>query len=265
MSIASDLFGTATERLQPKPGTKAAEDPDYIVLQTRLAAWVGLVALLLPVVLSAVGAQCRRTSISAYYHDVWTGDLFVAGLATIALFLFAYKGRHWAENLLATLAGLAALGVALLPTANPGCEFDEDYVGRVTGRWTATGPGGDSFLAVAPTTTAWHLGSAVALFLILAIFCLWVFTRVLPERDCRDGRLTPEKRTRNAIYIACGTTILLALAALGLGWWQDRLPGRSVFWLEAVVLWAFGVAWVVRGRLFGFGLTDEREPARPTS
>jgi hypothetical protein len=94
-------------------------------LLTRLL--VGLLGMLLPIVLIGgdwlflgghVGA---RGSMSAYYHSGMR-DVFVAVMCIIGFFLITYKAflGGWG-NVLSTVAGVAAIGVALLPTApDPG-------------------------------------------------------------------------------------------------------------------------------------------------
>ena len=271
----SDLF-------QPDRPPDGPDRQDYVVAQKRLAALVGLVAFLLPVALLATTwAGCRRESISDYYYATFAGDLFVAGLAIIATFLFAYQADNLWENRLANVAAAAAIVVALFPTQGPGCDAAKDYRGR--GNYVneiakdATDYAIRAFDADLhpnpPFTGAStvHLLAATALFVMLGAFCLGPFRRVVAGKDTApDGSLTPAKRRRNGIYLASGLVILGCVAVLGIAaiawsetsvaWWTDR---DMTFWLEWVALWAFGLSWAVKGRLFGIHrLLDPGEPAR---
>jgi hypothetical protein len=269
------VVGTADHRYQPRPEWTFGDSPAHRAAQQRLATLVGLIAVLLPLVLLLAGAStCFRQSISSYYFASTAGDLLVAGLAVIATCLYAFSGETRGESLLTTLAALAALGVALVPTAQPGCPLVAGYDGRFVGML-----GEDGLLKLGETAadafgryrTLSRLHDLFALILLgfMAYLCLFAFTREVPARHRRaDGRLTNVKRRRDAIYRACGAVIVLALLLMVVGavvrgtdltnpsWW-DRW--RLTFWVETLALEAFGVAWVVKGRLFGIGLRDPGE------
>jgi amino acid permease len=123
-----------------------------------------------------------------------------------------------------------ALGVAFLPTTRGGV--------------TPTGP--EKVVGVL------HYASAVALFVILAVFCLFRFT-------LSRGTKTPQKVLRNRVYRACGGVIvgclilcLAALVAMPDSW-------RALFWLESIMVWAFALSWLVKG---GFrGILEDEPPA----
>ena len=63
-----------------------------------------------------------------FYYSEFFGSVFVASLAMIAAFMWAYSGKNWRHSLAATGAGICALGVALFPTSGHGCagagQFD---------------------------------------------------------------------------------------------------------------------------------------------
>ncbi len=182
---------------------------------------VGALGFLLPVVLAvgcSVFGSCTELldSISAYYgtgmRDVFVGILFV-----IAWFLFAYRGYERGDDIAGDLACVFALGVALFPITS------------------------ESGL----TRTA-HFVSAAALFLVLAFFCLFLFTKTRP-----GATPTPEKRTRNKIYVACGVIMLACIVLIALYSLLLQATGfarlKPVFWLEFLALWAFGVSWFIKG------------------
>lgn len=243
----------------------------------KLAFFVGLIALALPVVLylSHHTGVCRFESISHYYYSRFLGGVFVGALFFIAAFLLAYKGGTSAETWLASLAGFAALGVALFPTSGPGCT-EAGFVARpfaemslVDGAFDATlrPEPNDTFFGMFPWTSAVHYGSAAVLFLFLAWYSFYVFTRTLPHQ-LENGERTPNKRRRDAIYRASGRTILVCVGAIGLVFVYELLFGsrpafwnalRLTFWFEAIALVAFGLSWMVNGRFYGLLLLDEAE------
>jgi hypothetical protein len=190
---------------------------------------IGYIGLVLPLVLIYMAiardgvAQWRKLeSISAYYY---TGAVtaFVGMLVALALFLFTYRGYanpyHRFDRAAAVIAAIAALGVALFPTRAP------DGVAALT--WWE------------PWEGRLHHVCAVALFLMFAVFALWLF-RLTPDPETA----APDKRTRNHVYLACGVAILVCIAWAG---WA-AINGRSIFWPESVALVAFAVSWLVKGR-----------------
>ena len=74
-------------------------------------------------------------SVSAYYYTGAVG-VFVGALFALSLFLFSYRGYKGviADRIVGGVGGLAALVVALFPTAAPGRSARADLVGRYDGR-----------------------------------------------------------------------------------------------------------------------------------
>ena len=147
-----------------------------------------------------------------------TRDAFVGILFVIAWFLFTYRGYDEWDNIAGYLGCLFALGVAFFPNT-----------GEV---WEAT----------------LHFISAAALFLVMSFFSIFLFTKSDKPRES----WTPEKRVRNKIYVACGVVILACIALTGL---YNLLPDETtisdinpVFWLESLMIWAFGVSWIIKGQ-----------------
>lgn len=216
---------------------------------------VGVIAVLFPVVVPAgdwlIDGHGLRGSLSAYYYGR-TGGYFVGSLCAMAVFFLSYEyrprpGREW-DNRLANVACFAALGVALLPTASNG--------GSATG-----GAAVVSFL---------HLASAGLLFVLLAIFSLYQFTKTAGEDTGRMplgerlgrlvrtapgflARMTPRKRVRNRVHRACGWVIVACIVGILL---SNAFHWGLLFWLEAVAVLAFGFSWLVKGDFFPF-LADE--------
>jgi hypothetical protein len=185
----------------------------YLALRKSIG-WIGI---LLPLVLTT-GAYILfedpviQASISHYYHTEM-GDVFVGALCAVALFLFFYVGHDLYDNTVATIAGTFALGVAWFPVTNHG---------------EATGSG------------IIHLISAASLFLILAYFSYFIFTK-------GSDNPTPEKLIRNKIYRRCG--IIIAACIVGILVYKIASDAESsfVFWAETVALVTFGFSWLTKG------------------
>ena len=187
---------------------------------------VGIVGLALPIVVTAG---------SLYYRGEWPGSLsgtyytemrniFVGALWAVGVFLICYRiGR--VDDFLSWVAGLAAILVAIFPTTPDSSTTDvssaDKWIGRI------------------------HYGSAAVLFGLLAVFCLFLFTRV----DKRK-KVTARKYVRNRIYRACGIVIAAAgVVALASNLLSDTAYDRfkPLLICEALAVFAFGVAWLVKG------------------
>jgi hypothetical protein len=143
-------------------------------------------------------------------------------LVALALFLFTYRGyaneHHWADRWAANIAAFAALVVAFFPTRAPtgvaALTWWEPWMGVV------------------------HHVAAVVLFLMFAVFALWLFRLKAKGEQPTDG-----KQWRNRLYIVCGIVILACVAWAGISGLRDR----PIFWPESIALIAFSVSWLVKG------------------
>ncbi|GIJ30164.1 hypothetical protein Vqi01_53260 [Micromonospora qiuiae] len=201
--------------------TPDSPSPDARTLR-RLRLGVGGLGIALPIVLPAGHALATGrfellSSISSYYHSDMR-DVFVGSLCAIGVFLVNYRYRRL-DDVLSTTAGVLAVVVALVPTVTDAPAAARVFsLGRV------------------------HEVAAGLLFAILALFCLWRFPV--------NGSPTAGRRVRNALYRICGLAILAAIA-LGVASNALSEPTREAlqpfFWCEAVAVFAFGVAWLVKG------------------
>lgn len=199
-------------------------EPGLISYMT-LRRFVGLIGILLPFALVTIHVLLVRRavllgSMSGYYYTDVRGIL-VGSLCAIGVFLFAYRGYgHW-DDWLTNAAGVCAIGVALFPTApvNPSPRArDISYV---------------------------HFSCAGLLFALLAVIALFLFTQTDQEER------SPEKKKRDLVYRVCGSVIaaclvLVPIESLVIGAPIQRF--RPLFWLEAVAVVAFGIAWLVKGQ-----------------
>ena len=82
---------------------------------------IGVLGITLPLILvagSSLFGTCSEVqySISTYYHTNMR-NVFVGYNCAAALFLFAYRGHDWRDNLAGYLGCIFVLGVAFLPSS----------------------------------------------------------------------------------------------------------------------------------------------------
>ncbi len=179
---------------------------------------IGLIGLALPFVV-ILGKQFVQGgdligSLSGYYYTDLR-DVFVGAMCATGVFLLAYYGHDQVDNIVSTVAGLGAIGLALFPTTP-----DRDAT------------------AWQHTSGVLHYAFAAVFFLSLAYFCL----RLFPH----DGEQPPGT---GVVYRGCGVVILACLVLIAVTNWLGLVPElHPALWLETVAVWAFGVAWLVKGQ-----------------
>ena len=103
--------------------------------------------------------------------------------------------------------------------------------------WAETGsPSPDTrpYGAASPRASLGHIGEGIS------------------RTDKGDRELSSAKALRNFIYLLCGLTILACMAAIAL---TKGSPFGTTAWLppiftyESIALIAFGLSWMVKGRL----------------
>lgn len=239
----------------------------------RLAATVGAIAFLLPIVvwvMQGVAGLCHFDSISHHYFAPFSGEIFVGFLFAIGFLMMAYAGKTKAEAWLATFGGISAFVVAVFPTSGDGCEaaarsirpFMNATSVKCNGRSECTAEGTATF-APFPQAEYIHFGAAGVLFVILAFFCIVIFARKDEEHYERsaDGKPTPRlkevKIERNRVYYFTGFVIVACILILALkeqilaaieSDLKDWDYWNGTFWVEAVALWMFAWSWSVRSR-----------------
>jgi hypothetical protein len=195
---------------------------------------VGVLGISLPIVV-IVGKQLLEGggllgSLSGYYYSDLR-NVFVGTLCAIGVFLIAYRGYGRLDDIVATVAAIAGIGVALFPTSPVSPSPTEHAIGIA------------------------HLVFAGIFFLTLAFFCLFLFTKT-------DGVPTARKRSRNVIYRVCGGVMLASLALLvvnALFFNAATVSLHPTVWLESLAVIAFGFAWLTKGEAL---LADPPQPSR---
>lgn len=205
----------------------------------RIRRAIGYLGISLPILLVGLSLISFfqtpvQPSISDYYYTNLR-EIFTGILCAVGLFLIRYKGfgnaSIWKnDNLLTNIAGIMALGVALFPT-NP-----EDFKTKI--------------YTLIPYPEKWlgwlHYGFAALLFLILALLSINVFT-IGQENETR----TPKSMlNENNIYKTCGYLIIVFVVMVPI-FEVLKLYPYSTLIFEALSLFAFGIAWLIKGRALG--------------
>lgn len=212
----------------------------FYVSYFSLRRAVGVAGLLMPI-LVRLGAWhfegiTDLSTISAHYYtgmrEVFVGTLVLAG----ALLACYRSPSHW-DTILATVAGGAAIGIALFP-------MDPTFGSQITHQIPALEGGRcvhDGTCYIPHGILGYH-GTFVGIFFALA-FVLIVFRfPAFPSRP-----MTAEKRSRNRVYRICGSIMLLSGCFM---WLFSRFKyADGMFWSESAAVMSFGVAWLVKGQL----------------
>lgn len=217
----------------------------------RLRKAIGLIGFALPCLLLASVLFFNvpmQNSISEFFFTAMR-DVFVLTLSGIGVFLITYYGHDPEEGALltdwsvSTVAGITALCVALIPTM---CDSLECYTPLTFL---------DGLITSDPLQGVLHFGAAGVFLSALAIMCLKLFTK----SDAPNPG--PHKLRRNRIYRVCGWVIFAMVALLLVvklilddPWGWDT-AWHFTFWAEAVAVWAFGIAWLVKGEALAGTIT----------
>lgn len=280
MPLQLKLFERRPEQMRDR------DSPEYLFassyLLTRFA--VGLVALVLPWGLVVSDAEVLespriRGSMSAYYHssarDVFVGALFVVG--AFMLSYMAARMRTW-DFWLSSTGGVAALGVAVFPTARETGLVEGARVGVEPSATSCADYAGPPYCSAVQeqlgesVSRAVHLGCAGLLVLLLAGLCVVFALRELgygpaARALCGDGRHVRAVLRRLDGGGALAEHLLRGLPAPGGGrhphargvLWNALfalvIAGGGIYaltvnayWGEVVAFTGFGVAWLYAGR-----------------
>ena len=203
------------------PSTFCEAPADYIVetyFVLRMVIAGGAIvlppALLVWALLDARVAM--MDSLSAFYFTP-ARSLFVGIVVAIGVALVAYRGYTRGENLLLNAAGVLAVVVALVPTADPAMPGD-----------------------ALTLTSVVHAVAAVAFFVLAALSIVFYGQETLDS--VRDPR---SRRSYRVVYRTLAVLVLVFPAlALVVAWWVES--SAAPFAVEAAALYAFAAFWLVK-------------------
>jgi hypothetical protein len=213
---------------------------------TNLKLAIGILGMALPLICIFGGlifaGLAVQNSVSHYYHTNMR-DVFVGLLACASILFMTYSGYGIIDNVVTWLIGLAGAGVVIFPCPTYP-QMPKALVGILQLTQAASGPV--------------HFGFSGAFFFLLAINSIFLFT-LSKKKDVGH-----EKRLRNGIYVGSGVVILASLATLLIlslvaPNYFENSSIALVF--EAVMLFTFGVSWLVKGD-FPLFRDKRREPKR---
>jgi len=204
------------------PTTRSPEDTlvhSYLYLRRA----IGVIGTALPAVLIIgkliVDGGGLQDSISAYFYTDIRG-VFVGSMCAVGAFLLSYRGYEAIDDIAGNVAGVAAIGVALFPTAPENPSSTAALVGVL------------------------HLVFASIFFLTIAFFAIVLFRRT------SEMGPTERKLQRNRLYLTAGIVIiacLLAIAAVHQFFAVATAGLHPELWLESIAVMSFGLAWLTKG------------------
>ncbi|MGH1367012.1 MAG: hypothetical protein ACRBCL_00240 [Maritimibacter sp.] len=208
---------------------------DHALAFHRVRMALGVLGMALPLLLALSGRLVDghvQPSISDFFHTS-ARDLFVGGLTAIAVFMITHKGlgagaghqQSRLGSLFAILAGVSALGVALIPNeAEVITTLSQEILG----------------LGLAP---ALHYGAATMFYLMMSLTCLLVYARTTTGWEARFHRIMGW-----TVWCTGWAVMLLTF------WKRSGAPGiqaftidnNLIFWDESLGVWAFCASWLVQ-------------------
>lgn len=223
-------------RILPAEAVKSrpVDEPNYVrsYVFTRFA--IGVLGVLLPLALLSLepwlfdGLPWPRGSLSAYYYS-GLREVFVGGLWAIGVFLVVYKFLDFTwESLLSTVAGLAAVAVAIFPTERPGDGVTPNPFQVKYGEGVVSG--------IHYGTAATFIGLLVPITLLFALN----EGRRETNRSRLSGRFWRGFHSLAAVGILAGAA-LAAVAGL------TGEPDKGVLYGECIAVWSFGISWLFKG------------------
>ena len=221
---------------------------------------VGVIGMLLPLMLIAAeafylrGGVHVRGSLSAYYHTS-VRDIFVGALCVNGILLASYMSAqtNTADFWLSLLAGISVLGVVFFPTSRPNLGPEDPRCGIVP---IPDGCAAIQQLLTEHTAAIIHFACAMLFIVSLGVLC---FLFANPERE--------KGAALRRLLRGCGWLIFGALAWIGIGTWADLAIWEltPLYIGELLSVWAFGVAWLVKGRDLWLRLAKGRGSRPPAA
>jgi hypothetical protein len=214
----------------------------------RLRQMIGILGLMLPILLIVFNKEDEIWSSMSHYYYSTSGVFFIGILISFGLVLLYYQGypldpsrkELMSDNLITTIAAISIFITVLVPTAWNDIStgenvFKEDYLFGHQDIWRG----------------AVHLSSAGSFLICLGYMSYFKITM---------GENIPAKRKK--FYRISGTTVWVCVALLICCFTIDIATKQSfkngmityyfkqyVFFFELIAVWAFAIAWLVKGKI----------------
>jgi len=150
-------------------------------------------------------------------------------LVLVGILLTCYRTQAVRDNVVAIIAGVAAIGIGLFP-------MEPDFAPEIIQRY----PHILETCYMNIGILGYHVFFVGAFFSLSFYLVYFRFSALTPVSP------TSQKLQRNRVYKICGAAMLVAFVAIGVLALKNK--GGSIFWPETVAVVAFGVAWLVKGQ-----------------
>jgi len=220
---------------------------DYAAQKEKtLRVFIGIAGFALPLVLYAslfITNQFTGVlpSISHYFFTR-ANPLFCLILGYVAITLIIYKGYDQTDDIVSTIAGIAALIVIIIPAENLYMLNKGIYKNLTV-----------TSIPESPVRPIVHFVAAGIFLICLSIMAAFQFTQTKKINGIPAQPITNDKRMRNMFYrisaivmIIC--IVLIALGANGIIFSAEYYTSHQLtFWFESLAVWAFALSWLVKG------------------
>lgn len=186
---------------------------------------LGVLGMLLPV-LSIIGGLFVQNKADTWWYSIsvtyYITPVLPIVLGACAIFFMCYRSYETIDTVINILSGIFAMGVVLFPCDNP---YGLANVGF--------------FQLPANISNIIHTTCAILLFVFLAYNIGFLFTKGTSKK-------------RNMIYRTCAIIMFVVMVIFAvvmiLRNFTDVIPGWIVVVVETILLFAFGIAWLTKGR-----------------
>lgn len=187
--------------------------------------FLGMLGMLLPV-LSIIGGLFVKGKPESWWYSIsvtyYITPVLPIVLGSCAIFFMCYRSYETIDTVINILSGIFAMCVVLFPCENPYGLVNVGF-----------------FQIPVAVSSKIHSISAILLFAFLAYNIAFLFTK-------------GKSQARNRIYRICAiimaaTMIIFAIAAI-IKNKVTFIPDYLTMIVEAILLWAFGIAWLTKGR-----------------
>lgn len=194
----------------------------------RMRIMIGILGILLPWLVALITWSFPQ-SISITYYSVCAVGTFMVVLGSAGILLVNYKGYEKIDDIMATIAGIAALIICLCPMI-----FEEDPH-LIVGAFNLT----------SNISNIFHCGGAVIFFGVLSFMSFFLFTKT-------NGEITPQKKIKNYIYRICGIGMLGSFLLFLLNLIPNFNLSCLTWLVETIALFFFGTSWTVKSDAIPF-------------